>query len=162
MNQSTTTPPLHPSISPSSSALQTTSNIALDALQDVGSVSAASSLSSQSTVQASPKDEKEGAGESKPKKINALVIIEGIIIGLSFTTIVLFAVYWKWCRKQKARLDLLSPREWEYEPAYNSAKDLAMRISPFPQSGEPINATTNLGTEPPIQCHSPYRITRDH
>lgn len=162
MNQSTTNSTLHPSISPSPSVLRSDSNFALDALQDVGLVSTTSSLSSQSTVHAASKDEKEDAGQSKPKKINAVVIIEGIIIGLSLTTLGLLAVYWKWRRKQKARLDLLSPTERDYQPAYDSAKDLVMRISPFLQSGEPASATTNLGAEPSIQCHSPYRITRDH
>ena len=162
MKQSATNSTSHPSISPSPSALQTNSNVAPDALQDVGLVSTASGLLSQSTVQASSKDEKEGAGQSNAKKINAVVIIEGIIIGLSITTVVLLAVYWKWRREQKAQLDLLSPTEPDYELDYGSAKDLVMRISPFTQFGEPTNATTNLGADLSIQCHNPYRITRDH
>ena len=80
------------------------------------------------------------------------------MIGLSITSILLFAVYLKWRRKQKATLGLYSPTERGHGPAYDARES----IIPFTQSSELIKTTANLGTEPSIQYHRPYRIRNDN
>ena len=153
LNQSTTYSTVPPSISPSPSALRTN--------QDVVSVSATSSSSTQNPVQPASKDAKDSNGQSKAKKYNPVVIAGGIMIGISFVSILLFVMYLKWRReqKQKAARALFSPTEGGYQSTYDSARELGTRIDPFPQSGELINTTTYQGTEPFIQYHRPHRIT---
>ena len=80
------------------------------------------------------------------------------MIGLSITSMLLFAVCLMWRRKQKATLGLYSPTERGYPPAYDAR---GSAIS-FPQSSELINTTANLGTEPSIQYHRPHRIRNNN
>jgi hypothetical protein len=87
---------------------------------------------SQSATSSTFQDANEDAGQSKP---NTVVIIGGAIVGLSVTSILLFSVYLMWRRKQRATLDLSSPRPLG-EPPYGSGKESRMHIAPFPQSGE--------------------------
>jgi hypothetical protein len=156
LNQTSTYSTSRPSVSPSPSSSPTFQNIFFDTSQDVGPVSSASSSSSQTAVHATSQDTRKTAGQPKTEVV---VIIGGTAIGLSFSSILLFAVYLMWRRKQKATRHL---SQLDYESAYGSAREPRMRIVPFLQPGALINTATNLGTEPSLQHHGPHRMTRDH